>query len=312
MLRNLSRYSALNRRTYLDGSLSEVDFARDSDRLGWAIASLTHPALGKPMDCSFCVKRWQATVGATGNGTVGNRGRAGLKVSLIGVVDIRKWDALWTQQTFKTELPDLAHGSISLSPWHRALRTHPASSTWLSRWSLCRRISSLGRGYSSCTWSVSCAVSRESALALCGVNKSRGRKHPRRQARSRELRRTVDVCSEASSRCQLYTAVVFHISLRRTIRLAYLLSHRPKSLCRCLFSADEQDPTDIYKLLHPYAFRLNFCFGTWSSYRTLSGLASDRSWSFHFNASFLTLNLAGLKPTQQQVGTHRWSSHWRA
>ena len=101
----------------------------------------------------------------------------------------------------------------------------------------------------------------------------------------------------------LYTATVFHVSLRRTIRLAYLLdrSNAKKPRFVVLFSTDvEQDPLEIYHL-YRLRFQVEFLF---RDAKQFTGLADCQArdcvkLEFHFNASFTALNLAKVEALQQ-------------
>ena len=104
--------------------------------------------------------------------------------------------------------------------------------------------------------------------------------------------------------------MVFHVSLRRNIRLAYLLdrSNPQKPRFVVLFSTDvEQDPADIYKL-YTLRFQIEFLFRDAKQFTGLTDCQARNSLKleFHFNASFTALNLAKVEAVQQQVGTPHW------
>ena len=96
---------------------------------------------------------------------------------------------------------------------------------------------------------------------------------------------------------------MFHVSLKRTIRLAYLLdrSNPKKSRFTVLFSTDvEQDPMDIYKL-YTLRFQIEFLFRDAKQFTGLVDCQARNSvkLEFHFNASFTALNLAKVEAVQQ-------------
>ncbi len=101
----------------------------------------------------------------------------------------------------------------------------------------------------------------------------------------------------------LYSGTVFHVSLKRTIRLAYLLNrtHPNKPRFVVLFSTDvEQDPLDIYRL-YTLRFQVEFLF---RDAKQFTGLVDCQARNvlkleFHFNASFTALNLAKVEAVQQ-------------
>ncbi|PSB48570.1 IS4 family transposase [Cyanosarcina cf. burmensis CCALA 770] len=102
---------------------------------------------------------------------------------------------------------------------------------------------------------------------------------------------------------ELYTALVWHVSLKRQIRLAYLLDRRlPKTMSYAvLFSTDiQQSAEDIYRL-YRLRFQIEFIFRDAKQFTGLSDCqARDaKKLDFHFNASFTALNLAKLNAHRQ-------------
>ncbi len=104
----------------------------------------------------------------------------------------------------------------------------------------------------------------------------------------------------------LYTAVVWHVSLKRNIRVAYLLDRRHLTRVRTclLFSTEvEQDPMQIvqyYKL----RFQIEFLFRDGKQFTGLEDCQArdGLKLEFHFNASLTALNLAKLEARQQHSG----------
>jgi hypothetical protein len=101
----------------------------------------------------------------------------------------------------------------------------------------------------------------------------------------------------------LYSAVVWHVSLKREIRLVYLVHRRPNRCPRTclLFSTDvQQDPMQIYQC-YKLRFQIEFIF---RDAKQFTGLADCQArdalkLEFHFNASLTALNLAKLEARQQ-------------
>ena len=94
----------------------------------------------------------------------------------------------------------------------------------------------------------------------------------------------------------LYSARVWHVSLKRQIRVAYLIDRRlPNRVRTCLlFSTDvEQDPQQIVQF-YKLRFQIEFLFRDAKQFTGLSDCqARDLlKLDFHFNASFTALNLA--------------------
>ncbi|MBW4640078.1 MAG: hypothetical protein KME05_17990 [Gloeocapsa sp. UFS-A4-WI-NPMV-4B04] len=76
----------------------------------------------------------------------------------------------------------------------------------------------------------------------------------------------------------LYTAIVFHVSLKRSIRVAYLVDRRhPTRVRTCLlFSTDiEQDPMQIYHY-YKLRFQIEFIFRSGQTVYRAGGLSSPR------------------------------------
>jgi IS4 transposase len=100
----------------------------------------------------------------------------------------------------------------------------------------------------------------------------------------------------------LYTQVVWHVSLKRQIRLAYLKdsrkAHKPSYVV--LFSTDvHQSAQDIYRF-YKLRFQIEFIFRDAKQFTGLGDCqARDiKKLDFHFNASFTALNLAKLDAVQ--------------
>ena len=103
---------------------------------------------------------------------------------------------------------------------------------------------------------------------------------------------------------QLYTAVVWSVSLKRRIRLVYLLKEQDgKSSYVVLFSTDlEIDPRHLYQC-YAARFQIEFIF---RDARQFTGLAdcqarSPEALDSHVNASLTALNLAKASLQQQQT-----------
>ncbi|MBN3878807.1 MAG: transposase [Nostoc sp. JL23] len=111
---------------------------------------------------------------------------------------------------------------------------------------------------------------------------------------------------ELQSGVELYTAVVWHVSLKRKIRLAYVLDRRKpnKPSYAVLFSTDINQSTDEIYRFYKLRFQIEFIFRDAKQNTCLSDCqARDvKKLDFHFNVSFAALNLAKLDAHRQQVG----------
>ena len=143
-------------------------------------------------------------------------------------------------------------------------------------------------------------------LLYTGAQKGRGR--PRKYAGKVDLSDGSGfiLVEQIQPEVDLYTAVVGHVSLKRAIRVAYLVdgSHATR-VCTCLlFSTDlEQDPKQIveyYKL----RFQIEFIFRDAKQFTGFEDCQARDAvkLAFHFNASLTALNLAKLAAIQQHSG----------
>ncbi|KAM3099890.1 transposase [Phormidesmis sp. 146-12] len=104
----------------------------------------------------------------------------------------------------------------------------------------------------------------------------------------------------------LYTQVVWHVSLKRQIRLAYLKDtrkpHKPSYVV--LFSTDVHQAAEQIYRFYKLRFQIEFIFRDAKQFTGLSDCqARDvKKLDFHFNASFTVLNLAKLDAHQQDAG----------
>ena len=112
-----------------------------------------------------------------------------------------------------------------------------------------------------------------------------------------------ELVSQLDDEITLYTAVVFSVSLKRTIRLVYLLKHKDgQSSYVLLFSTDlEIDPLLLYRC-YKARFQIEFIF---RDARQFTGLAdcqarSAQALDSHVNASLTALNLAKAVLQQHQ------------
>ena len=264
------------------------------------------------MDCSFVRKSGKATCGRDWywNGCA-NRVEQGLEVSLIGVVDVETQTsyALSAQQTFaQADLPDLTRMEQYLYHLDTARCELPNSVKYLA-------VDGAYAKENFITGAVHLQLHVLSKLRCdanlrwlyTGEQKPRGRKRKYDGKLDLRTQERLTFVASVQPDVELYTAVVFHISLRRTIRLAYLLnrSNPQKPRFVVLFSTDvEQDPTDIYKL-YTLRFQIEFLFRDAKQFTGLADCQARNSvkLEFHFNASFTALNLAKVEAVQQQVGT---------
>lgn len=307
---NLSRYSELNERTYRRQYQQDVEFAA-LNRALIGRASRTGAASLAVMDCSFIAKSGKATFGvdAFWNGCA-SRVEIGLEISVVGVVDVETEQgyALSAEQTYaQSSLPEVSRMDQYL--YHLdAVRPHlPLEVKYLA-------VDGAYAKHGFVSGAVDLKLHVISKLRCdanlqflyTGEQKRRGR--PRKYAGKvdlADLSRFTWV-ETLKPDVDLYTAVVWHVSLKRALRVAYLVDrcHATRVRTCLLFSTDvEQDPVQIvqyYKL----RFQIEFTFRDAKQFTGLEDCqARDaQKLAFHFNASLTALNLAKLDARQQHSG----------
>lgn len=304
---NLSRYSNLSERTYRRQFSQSFEFARLNRTLVGQARQAGGALLGV-MDCSFVGKSGTATFGLDWfwNGT-SNRAEKGLEVSVVGVVDVQTGQgyALSAEQTYAgADLPEGTRMDQYL--YHlECVRPHlPSAVEYLT-------VDGAYAKEGFVTGAVGLGLHVISKLRCdanlrflyTGAQKRRGR--PRKYAGKVDLSDLsgFTFVEQMQPDVDLYTAVVWSVSLKRAIRVAYLVdrSHPTRVRTCLLFSTDvQQDPRQIveyYKL----RFQIEFIFRDAKQFTGFEDCqARDvQKLAFHFNASLTALNLAKLEAIQQ-------------
>jgi hypothetical protein len=112
----------------------------------------------------------------------------------------------------------------------------------------------------------------------------------------------LDFIAQVNPDVQLYSQVVWHVSLGRKIRIVLLVNHHnpDRPSVALLFSTDtELDSQKIY-LYYKARFQIEFIFRDAKQFTGLCDCQSRQAQSldFHFNASLAALNLAKLEQQQ--------------
>ncbi|WP_392482836.1 transposase [Nostoc sp. C110] len=305
---NLSRYSQRTERSYRRQFKKQFDNAWFNAELIKAATSLEHSMIAV-MDCSFIAKSGKKTNGYDQfyNGSH-NRVERGLEISLVAVVDVETEVAysLLAEQTFdQGECPELTRMDYYLHHLEIAQPQLPPQVRYLAVDGAYAK-EPFVKGVRALKLDVISKLRRDANLRYVfeGEQKARGAK--------RKYDGKVDLAAptrltwvrELQSGIELYTAVVWHISLKRKIRLVYLLDHRhpDKPSYAVLFSTDiNQSADDIYRF-YKLRFQIEFIFRDAKQFTGLSDCqARDvKKLDFHFNASFTALNQALLDAHQQQ------------
>lgn len=307
---NLSRYSNLSERTYRRQYQQDFEFAALNQALVGQV-SQTGGAKLAVMDCSFICKSGKATFGLDRfwNGCA-SRAETGLEVSVVGVVDVETEQgyALSAEQTYaQSSVPEFSRMDQYLYHLDHVRPYLPPEVEYLAV-----------DGYYAKAHFVAGAVGlrlhvisklrcdANLQFLYTGVQKRRGR--PRKYAGKVDLNdlSRFTFVETVQPDVELYTAIVWHVSLKRAVRVAYLVDRRQATRVRTclLFSTDvEQDPMQIYHY-YKLRFQIEFIFRDAKQFTGLEDCqARDaQKLAFHFNASLTALNLAKLDALQQHSG----------
>ena len=104
----------------------------------------------------------------------------------------------------------------------------------------------------------------------------------------------------------LYTAVVWHVTLKRKLRVVVLINRQDPATPRYLVLASTDLALDGHKLLELYGarFQIEFLFRDSKQFTGLTDCQAraEAPLSFHFNASLATLNLVRAEDLNAQAG----------
>jgi hypothetical protein len=307
---NLSRYSQLNEKTYRRQFEKELDFAQVNWELIKQAGAEKHQKLAV-MDSSFVRKSGKATFGIDQfwNGCA-SRVERGLEVSVIGVVDVETEVAyaLHGQQTFaQSELGELTRMDQYLAQLDIASTQLPPEVQYLAVDGADAKESFIS-GATQLGLDVVSKLRCDANLRYLYTGKQNPRGRPRKydgKVDFHDLTRFTWV-DTVKPNLDLYSATVWHVSLKRTLQLAYLLDRRHPERLRfvVLFSTDiHQDPKQIYRF-YRLRFQIEFLF---RDAKQFTGLQDSQArdilkLDFHLNTSLTALNLAKLDALRQHTG----------
>ena len=226
---NLSRYSSVSERTYRRQFDQFCDFPTLNAQL-IETATASHAAIAV-MDCSFIAKSGKQTDGLDKfyNGSH-SRVEQGLEVSLLGVVDVETqtgYSLNATQTAASTEFPQLSRLDQAIDDLERHRQFLPNQVRYLSV-----------DGYYAKAPFVDAAAQVELAVIsnlrrdanlrylFTGEQKPRGAKRKYADKVDLTAPSRFEFVSELQPGVKLYTAVLWHVSLKRQVRLAYLQDER--------------------------------------------------------------------------------------
>jgi DDE superfamily endonuclease len=337
---NLSRYGEYSERTYRRQYKKTFDFIPFHTQ---TIAAAIEPSREQiaVIDCSFISKSGKHTWGVDNfyNGSI-SKSQKGLEISVIAVVDVSAHQGytLSVKQTATTNrqstpLPKTVakkkRKSKSKSKSKSKAKTEPVISErvkgYLEQLKTTRSHLPAAVKYLAADsfYSKKSVVDRVIELDLHLVSKLRidadlrycytGEQKPKGAPRKydgkvdlSDLSR-LEFIDELANGTKLYSQVVWHVSLKRKIRILYLVDQRnsDKQRVALLFSTDTTiDPIRLYEY-YKSRFQIEFIFRDAKQFTGLCDCQSrqQQSLDFHFNASLAALNIAKLKQQQSQLDT---------
>lgn len=306
---NLSRYSGLSERSYRRHFQRGYGFECLNQSLIEQVKPVESAQIAV-VDCTFVEKSGQRTPGLDWfyNGKT-QRAERGLELSVVAIVDLAQntgytLSAQQTEAGLSTQSKAGAEASVAKGNRIEFYLAHLAYCTrYFPSW--VRYVVADGF-YSKYKW-----VSGVGQLGLDAIGKLRcdanlkylydgpyaGRGAPRRYDGKVDLTDPTrfEFVAQLEKGVSLYSAVVWSVSLKRKVRLAYLLKeHQGQRRYVVLFSTDtEIDPVFLYQC-YTARFQIEFIF---RDARQYTGLAhcqarSAEAIDTHVNASLTALNLA--------------------
>lgn len=319
---NLSRYSTYSERTYRRHYEKPFDFLSfHAETIAMAIPAGREQIAA--IDCSFVNKSGKKTSGIDFfyNGSRG-KSEKGLEISVISVIDMDTQQAytLSVKQTpaiDRTLIQAKGKPSVLSEPLVServkaylsqivTARSHlPAIVKYLAADSFYSKKSIIDGVIDQKLHLVSkLRIDANLQYRYAGVQKSRGahRKYDGK-VELNDLSR-LDYVGEVDEEVYLYSKVVWHVSLKRQICIAYLVNLQDPTRPRValLFSTDtEISPESLY-FYYKARFQIEFVFRDAKQFTGLCDCQSRKSESldFHFNTSLAALNIAKLDQRQSQ------------
>jgi hypothetical protein len=329
----MSRYGKYSEKTYRRQYGKSVEFIKfHAETIKTAIEENREQI--SAIDCSFIGKSGKKTWGIDWfyNGSAG-RAEKGLEISVIAVVDVKAHQGytLSVQQTAaRTEPQQIDKSTLIVEEKKKKKGRHKSSPTepvvservqgYLNQLKIARQHLPAGVKYLAADsfYSKKFFVDGVRELGLHLVSKLRidanlrylytGDQKPRGARRKygdkvdvNDLSK-LDFIAQVNPDVQLYSQVVWHVSLGRKIRIVLLVNHHnpDRPSVALLFSSDtELDPQKTY-LYYKMRFQIEFIFRDAKQFTGLCDCQSrqEQSLDFHFNASLAALNLAKLEQQQ--------------
>ena len=339
---NLSRYGEYSERTYRRQYKKSCDFISFHAQTITAAIEPSREQIAA-IDCSFISKSGKQTWGVDNfyNGSA-SKSQKGLEISVIAVVDVlaHQGYTLSVQQTARTEreltsdAQPTAKKKRKLKPKSKSklkakAKTEPVISErvkgYLKQLKTARAHLPTAVKYLTADsfYSKKSVVDGVVDLDLHLVSKLRidadlrhcytGEQKPKGAPRKydgkvdlSDLSR-LELSGELADGTKMYSQVVWHVSLKRKIRIVYLVDqrHPEKQRVALLFSTDTTlAPLRLYEY-YKSRFQIEFIFRDAKQFAGLCDCQSrhQQSLDFHFNASLAALNIAKLEQQRTQSDT---------
>jgi hypothetical protein len=337
---NLSRYGEYSERTYRRQYQKSFDFIPfHSQTIAAAIESSKEQVAA--IDCSFISKSGKQTWGLDNfyNGSI-SKSQKGLEISVIAVVDVSAHQGytLSVKQTATTDrqlIPDpqptkkkkkkkKGKGkskskvktktepviSARVKGYLEQLKTTrahlPAAVKYIAADSFYSK-KSVVDGVIELDLHLVSKLRIDADLRYCYTGDQKPKGAPRKYDGKVDLSdlSRLEFIDELANGTKLYSQVVWHVSLKRKIRIVYLLDQRnpDKQRVALLFSTDTTlAPIRLYEY-YKSRFQIEFIFRDAKQFTGLCDCQSrqQQSLDFHFNASLAALNIAKLKQQQTQL-----------
>ena len=295
--RNMSRYSMLCEKTFSRQFGNPFDFA-EFNKIGTQMIVSPHTLMIAAIDCSFISKSGSQSYGL-GKFYNGSRSAVekGLEISELAVVDI-KHNTAYSVSSWQT--PDTLSDELTRIDWYvehfvQDAPCLPSSVRYLAADGYYAK-NKFADGVTEAGYHLISKLRHDANLRYLytGKQKPRGRHRMYDGKVCFDNTERFGFVSRTEENADLYTAVVNSPSLKRNIRIVYIVrTLGDKIATALLFSTDiNLSAADIYRF-YKARFQIEFLFRDAKQFAGLSDCQSRReiSLDFHFNACMTALNL---------------------
>jgi len=295
--RNMSRYSKLSEKTFSRQYRNPSDFAK-FNMIGTEMSVSPDTRMIAAMDCSFIAKSGSRTygLGSFYNGSLGKAGK-GLEISELAVTDVN-YNTAYSVSAWQT--PDkfgagytrtdrYVEHSVQDAPCLPPSVRYPAADGYYAK-------NKSADGVTAAGYHLISELRHDADLRYLYTGEQKPEGRPKMydgKVRSDSTDRSESV-SGTDDNVSLYTAVVNSPSLKRNIRIVYLVRRQGgKVSTALLFSTDIHLPAADIHRFYKARFQIEFLFRDAKQFAGLSdcqarcGISTD----FHFNACMTALNL---------------------